>query len=43
MSNFIKISVSDDGPGIPEEDLESIFEPLFTTKQYGTGVGITEL
>jgi signal transduction histidine kinase len=34
------IKVSDNGPGIPEESLSLIFEPLFTTKQTGTGLGL---
>jgi signal transduction histidine kinase len=32
--------VSDDGVGIPAEDLEQIFEPFFTTKLEGTGTGL---
>jgi len=34
------IEFQDSGPGIPENDLETIFEPLFTTKQTGTGLGL---
>ncbi len=34
------LSVSDTGPGIPEERHESIFEPLITTKSSGTGLGL---
>ncbi len=34
------IKVSDTGPGIPAEILPQIFEPLFTTKQTGTGLGL---
>lgn len=33
--NSVYLSVEDSGPGIPEEKLEEIFEPLFTTKQRG--------
>jgi len=37
----IKISVSDNGPGIPEENLKEIFEPFFSTKPTtGTGLGL---
>lgn len=35
------IEVADSGPGIPPENIEKIFDPLFTTKQKGTGLGLT--
>ncbi len=35
-----RISVSDTGPGIPEDLQESVFEPLVTTKSAGTGLGL---
>jgi signal transduction histidine kinase len=35
------LRISDSGPGIPENDLTNIFEPLFTTKQRGTGLGLS--
>lgn len=34
------IQVSDDGPGIPPERLASIFDPYFTTKAEGSGLGL---
>jgi signal transduction histidine kinase len=34
------LSITDDGPGIDEKNLERIFEPFFTTKTRGTGLGI---
>lgn len=37
---FDKITVKDNGHGIPENLLETIFEPLYTTKQDGTGLGL---
>ncbi len=38
----IRLSISDDGCGIPEENREQIFEPFFTTKgRGGTGLGLS--
>jgi two-component system NtrC family sensor kinase len=37
----IRISVTDDGPGISPSDFSRIFEPFFTTKQTGTGLGLS--
>jgi PAS domain S-box-containing protein len=41
--NEIKISVCDTGIGINEENLAKIFEPYFTTKDTGTGLGLTQV
>lgn len=34
-------NISDSGPGIPENSFEKIFEPLYTTKQKGTGLDLS--
>ncbi len=36
----VRILVSDNGPGIPKEDRENIFEPFYTTKSTGIGLGL---
>jgi len=36
----IKIEVENSGPNIPKENLKRIFDPLFTTKTEGTGLGL---
>ena len=37
---FVRISIRDHGPGIPSEHVERIFDPYFTTKSSGTGLGL---
>lgn len=39
-SKFVCFSVEDNGIGIPEEDLDKIFNPFFTKKPNGTGLGM---
>lgn len=38
--NYVKITVKDHGIGIPEEHLQKIFDPYFTTKKQGNGLGL---
>jgi len=37
----IRVTVTDSGPGIPEENLDKIFDPHFTTKAEGMGLGLS--
>jgi len=37
---WVTVSITDTGAGIPKENLEKIFEPLFTTKAKGIGLGL---
>ncbi len=37
---FVEISISDNGCGIPKENLSKIFDPFFTTKEHGRGTGL---
>lgn len=43
IKNFVRISFTDDGPGIPAELLDKIFDPFFSTKTEsgGTGLGLS--
>jgi signal transduction histidine kinase len=40
LNGRIEIEVSDTGPGIPEDQLSKVLEPLFSTKSAGTGLGL---
>ena len=40
FGNLVRITFTDDGPGIPKENLQRIFNPFFTTKEVGKGTGL---
>ncbi len=40
---YVSLSVQDEGPGVPEDLRERIFEPLFTTKSNGNGLGLSNV
>jgi two-component system, cell cycle sensor histidine kinase and response regulator CckA len=40
LGHYVMITISDDGTGIPREDLPHIFEPFYTTKPSGKGTGL---
>jgi len=37
----IEVEFADSGPGIPKDKIDKIFDPLFTTKTRGTGLGLS--
>ncbi|MGB8334066.1 MAG: ATP-binding protein, partial [Desulfobacterales bacterium] len=39
-SDLLKLSVEDDGPGIPPGNANKIFDPFYTTREKGTGLGL---
>jgi signal transduction histidine kinase/ABC-type uncharacterized transport system substrate-binding protein len=41
VEKFAELSVSDRGPGIPEDKIKEVFEPFFTTKAEGMGMGLS--
>jgi PAS domain S-box-containing protein len=40
IENWIKVTVQDNGSGMPEDVMERIFEPFYTTKPLGEGTGL---
>jgi signal transduction histidine kinase len=39
--SWVEVSVSDSGPGIPEDQLGAVFDAFYTTKKQGTGLGFS--
>ena len=40
-NGFARVSIADQGNGIPEDDLERVFEPFFTSKENRLGLGLS--
>ncbi len=40
---FVMVEVRDNGCGISKEDMPHVFNPFFTKKKYGTGLGLTQI
>jgi nitrogen fixation/metabolism regulation signal transduction histidine kinase len=40
VHGVVRISVSDNGPGVPDNVADRVFRPFFTTKAHGTGLGL---
>ncbi len=41
LEDRVEVTVSDEGPGIPDPELDKIFVPFYTTKKQGTGLGLS--
>ena len=40
QNGSVEASITDDGPGISPDHLKCVFEPYFTTKEHGLGLGL---
>ncbi|OFW77699.1 MAG: hypothetical protein A2201_09765, partial [Alicyclobacillus sp. RIFOXYA1_FULL_53_8] len=40
-SSLVFLSVADTGPGIPEDKIDTVFNPFYSTKESGTGLGLS--
>lgn len=43
VRDHVRLTVADDGPGIPGDVMPRIFDPYFTTRETGTGLGLSEV
>jgi CheY-like chemotaxis protein len=39
--DYVALTITDEGPGIADQILPKIFDPYFSTKEYGSGLGLT--
>ena len=39
----MEVEIADNGCGIDEQDMPHLFNPFFTRKKYGTGLGLTQV
>ncbi len=40
-NGYVEVKIADTGPGIPKKDLQRVFDPFYTTKANGTGLGLS--
>ena len=41
LKGCVRVEIADTGCGIPEEHVDNVFEPFFSTKSNGTGLGLS--
>lgn len=41
VGDYVVMTVRDDGPGVPEDKIDDLFEPFYTTRADGTGLGLS--
>jgi len=41
QSDAVRVSIADQGRGLPDGDVSQIFQPFFTTKSHGLGIGLS--